>query len=421
MKPCESSDGFNTVIIGGGPAGLMAAYAASEAGNKVTLLEKNNFPGRKLRITGKGRCNITNNCTNDIFFQNVPVNPKFLLSALSRFSPADTISFFESIGLPLKTERGNRVFPVSDKASDVVSALVKAARNKGVDIKNAEAFDIIARDNAVCAVRTEAGLIPCDFCVIATGGLSYPQTGSTGDGYVFAKALGHSVTPLKASLVPLVASPELCSRLQGLSLRNVKISVKDENKEVYSDFGEMLFTHYGISGPLILSASSHLRDFKEKKYTVTIDLKPALDSDTLDKRILRDFSEETNRDIINGLDRLLPQKLIPVIIDLAGIPPRRKINSVTKEERAALLKVVKAMEIPVEGPRPIDEAVITSGGVSVKEINPKTMESKLVKNLYFSGEVIDTDAYTGGFNLQIAWSTGFLAGSSIKERCFRWS
>lgn len=411
------SEKFTTVVIGGGPAGLMAAYTLASDGLKVILLEKNDSPGRKLGITGKGRCNLTNNCSPDALLQNIPVNPKFLMGSFSRFSVSDTMNFFETHGLPLKTERGNRVFPVSDKALDVVSCMIRAAKGVGVEFLKASASEVIVNEHKVCAVSTSKGRIECGFCVIATGGLSYPGTGSTGDGYRMAAALGHTIIPQKASLVPLEASPDLCKALQGLSLKNVSLTVLENGSEVFFDFGEMLFTHFGVSGPLILSASSHMRHFFDKTYTLIIDLKPALDHDTLDKRILRDFSENTNRDFVNALDKLLPQKLIPVIVELAGIPPHRKINSVTKEERERLVKVIKSMELSVTGPRPIDEAIITSGGVSVREISPKTMESKVVSGLYFAGEIIDVDAYTGGFNLQIAWSTGFVAGSSIKERC----
>ena len=411
------SEELTTVVIGGGPAGLMAAYTLAAGGQTVLLLEKNDLPGRKLGITGKGRCNLTNNCMTDELLKNIPVNPKFLMSSFSRFSANDTMNFFETHGLPLKTERGNRVFPVSDKASDVVSCMIRAAKGAGVEFLKAAASEVIVKDHKVCAVNTSKGRIGCAFCVIATGGLSYPKTGSTGDGYRMAASLGHTIVPQKASLVPLEASPDLCLALQGLSLKNVSLTVLEDGNEVFLDFGEMLFTHFGVSGPLILSASSHMRHFSGKLYTLVIDLKPALDHDTLDKRILRDFSENPNRDFANALDKLLPQKLIPVIVELSGIPSHRKVNSITKEERERLIKTIKSMELTVSGPRPIDEAIITSGGVSVREISPKTMESKLINGLYFAGEIIDIDAYTGGFNLQIAWSTGFSAGSSIKERC----
>ena len=395
----------------------MAAYTLASSGQSVLLLEKNDKPGKKLSITGKGRCNVTNHCGTDELLRNIPVNPKFLMSSFSRFSSSDTINFFESHGVPLKTERGNRVFPVSDKASDVVSCLLNAAKSAGAEVIRANATGIIAKDNSICAVMTDNGRIECDFCVLATGGVSYPKTGSTGDGYRMAASFGHTIVTPKASLVPIEASPELCLKLQGLSLKNVSLTVLENGNKIYSDFGEMLFTHFGVSGPLILSASSHMRQFSGKRYTLLIDLKPALDHDTLSKRILRDFSENVNRDFINGLDRLLPQKLIPVIVELSGIPPHRKINSITREERERLVRIIKTMELSVTGPRPIEEAIITSGGVSVREINPKTMESKMINGLYFAGEIIDVDAYTGGFNLQIAWSTGFAAGNSIKERC----
>ncbi|MCX7614170.1 MAG: NAD(P)/FAD-dependent oxidoreductase [Clostridiales bacterium] len=410
-------DNRKTVIIGGGPAGLMAACILAGSGQKVLLLDKNDMPGRKLGITGKGRCNVTNNCPTDELLRNIPVNPKFLMSSFSRFSAIDAMSFFETHGVLLKTERGNRVFPLSDKASDIVSCLIRVAKSAGTEFIKTTATDIVLKDGTVCAVSTSKGQVECSSCILATGGLSYPKTGSTGDGYRMAASLGHTIIQPKASLVPLEASPEICQALQGLSLKNVSLTVLENGNEIYSDFGEMLFTHFGVSGPLILSASSHMRHFQNKSYKLLIDLKPALNHDTLDKRILRDFSDNPNRDFVNGLDQLLPQKLIPVIVNLSKIPPHRKINSITREERERLVHEIKAMELFVSGPRPIEEAIITSGGVSVKEINPKTMESKKIGGVYFAGEIIDVDAYTGGFNLQIAWSTGFVAGCSIKERC----
>ena len=411
------------IVIGGGAAGLFAAISAAENGAEVILLEKNDNCGKKLRITGKGRCNVTNDCSTEEFLQNVPTNPRFLYSALSTLSTQDVKDFFESEGVPLKTERGKRVFPVSDKAQDIVSALVSACKARGVNIINEKALSLIIdkidKDNnynnaKIKGVITERGEYFADAVIVCTGGRSYTRTGSDGDGYAFAKSAGHTVTPLLPSLVPIVCAGKLCPSLQGLSLKNVSLSIinKATKKEVYSDFGEMMFTHFGITGPMVLSASAHIPDIASGKYEAIINLKPALDEKTLDTRILSDFSKYSNKDLINALGDLLPQKLIPVTVSLSGIDPRKKINSITREERRALIDVIRGLRLTLIGFRPIDEAIITKGGVSVKEIDPKTMESKKCSGLYFAGEVIDVDAYTGGFNLQIAFSTGNLAGRS---------
>ena len=405
-----------TVIIGGGAAGLMAACAAADKGCRVTVAEKNERPARKLMITGKGRCNVTNNCDVDTLISNVPKNPKFLYSAFSQFNSQDVMRFFENNGVPLKTERGNRVFPVSDKAVDIVDALVSAAKNRGVKILHGAVCDILTDGVAVTGVRLKNGVVlKTDRVILCTGGKSYPLTGSTGDGYKMAAKLGHTVTDIKPSLVPLTVHEGFCTKLSGLSLKNVTLSVFESGrkKPEFSEMGEMLFTHFGISGPLVLSASAHIRHIGKKQYTAVIDLKPALNLEQLDKRILRDFSEELNRDFSNSLDKLLPKSLIPVIVSLSGIDGGTKVNNVSREQRRSLCEVIKNLTLHITGFRPIEEAIITRGGISVKEINPATMESKLIKGLFFAGEIIDVDAYTGGFNLQIAFSTGHLAGSSV--------
>lgn len=412
MTPLNGSN--KIVVVGGGAAGMMAAGMAAQAGAHVTLLEQNGRPGKKLLITGKGRCNVTNDCAWQDVLQNVPTNPRFLYSALAGFSPADARAFFEQYGCALKTERGNRVFPVSDRSHDVANALERAYAHAGGKVVHAAATDILTQDGAVSAVVTTEGAIDCDAAVICTGGLSYPLTGSTGDGYRFAQRLGHTVTPTRASLVPLESEDPWCAEMQGFSLRNVTLTVYDEqNKAVYSDLGEMLFTHFGVSGPLVLSASAHMRDFSRHKYRLSIDLKPALDEKKLDARILRDFQKYANRDFKNALYDLAGHAMIPVLVRLSGIPEDTKVNVITREQRHRLVELFKHFPVSVIGTRPIDEAIITSGGVSLKEVNPRTMGSKLVPGLYFAGEVLDLDAYTGGFNLQIAWSTGYVAGNAV--------
>ena len=402
------------IVIGGGAAGLFAAISAAENGADVLLLEKNDRCGKKLRITGKGRCNVTNDCTTEEFLQNVPSNPRFLYGALSCLSTQDVKDFFESEGVPLKTERGKRVFPVSDKAEDIVFALVKACRDRGVKIINEKVLSLIIEDEKIKGVKTHSGERYADAVIICTGGRSYSRTGSDGDGYEFARFAGHTVTPLLPSLVPIVCQGKLCPSLQGLSLKNVSLSIVDKStqKEVYSDFGEMMFTHFGITGPMVLSASAHIPDISTGRYEARINLKPALDEKTLDARVLSDFSKYSNKDLINALDDLLPQKLIPVVVSLSGVDERKKVNSITREERKALTDVIRSIRLSLTGFRSLEEAIITKGGISVKEIDPKTMASKKCKGLYLAGEVIDVDAYTGGFNLQIAFSTGKLAGQS---------
>ncbi len=405
-----------TVIIGGGAAGLMAAVFAAES-TSVTVIEKNQRPGRKIMITGKGRCNVTNNCDNDTLIKNTPKNGKFLYSAFSFFSASNTMQFFEDAGVPLKTERGNRVFPISDKAVDIVDALVLSAKKAGVKTVNGEA-DFVKTENGrvISCVLKSGEEIPADNIILATGGKSYPLTGSTGDGYKIAKKLGHTVTDIVPSLVPIKIVEGFCEDLMGLSLKNVTLSVYEEDKKkpIFAELGEMLFTHFGVSGPLVLSASAHMRKITEKQYKMFIDLKPALDIAALDKRLLRDFSDNSNKNFANALDKLLPQRLIPVIVNLSGISPNTKVNQITQEQRFKLCEVLKAVPLTVKGFRDIEEAIITSGGISVKEINPATMQSKLIDGLYFAGEIIDVDAYTGGFNLQIAFSTGALAGKSVE-------
>ena len=410
----KETDVRRVAVIGAGAAGMMAAITAAEAGANVTLFERNDRVGKKLRITGKGRCNVTNNCDNNEFLTNVPTNPRFLYASLSRFSTADTMAFFEEAGVPLKTERGKRVFPVSDRAADIVSAMEKKCREVGVTVVHRRVRGLLVQDGRICGLRYGESEEAFDAVIVCTGGRSYSMTGSDGDGYRFATEAGHTVTPLHPSLVPLVAEGRLCASLQGLSLKNVSLTIKltQSQKTVYEDFGEMLFTHYGLTGPLVLSASAHLSDITPGKYEALIDLKPALDEKTLDARILSDFSKYQNRDLINALDDLLPQKMIAPYIGLCGIDPRKKVNSITREERERMVHVLKGIRVKLIGFRPIEEAIVTRGGVSIKEVDPKTMQSKLVEGLYFAGEVLDVDAYTGGFNLQIAFSTATVAGTS---------
>jgi len=399
-------------VIGGGAAGLFAAAQAAGLGVSCVLIEPNRVLGRKLRITGKGRCNLTNNCDIKTLMENIPENPRFLYGAFSRFGPEDTMRFFEGIGVPLKTERGNRVFPQSDSANQVADALVSLCRRNGVEIVTDRAEKLVCEEGHIAGVSCSNVEIYCNKAILAAGGLSYPGTGSTGDGYRIAGAAGHTVVPARPSLVPLCCTGDVCSRLQGLSLKNVKLRVFEDNKDIFEDFGEMLFTHFGLSGPLVLSASAHMRKLGKSSYRAEIDLKPALDLQTLDHRLISDLEKHKNNDFVNSLGDLLPRKLIPVIVELSGIDPRVKSNSVTREERHRLLELLKAFPIEISGFRPISEAIITSGGVSVKEVEPKTMESKLVEGLYFAGEILDLDAYTGGFNLQIAWSTAYAAAAA---------
>lgn len=404
------------IVVGAGAAGLMAAGTAAMCENtEVMLFERNQRPARKLMITGKGRCNVTNACSNDELIEAVYENGRFLYSAFNSFTSWDTMDLFESLGVPLKIERGQRVFPTSDKAVDIVDALVKFALKKNVKLINKRVDALILDNDNVVGVKTEDKTdYRADRVIIATGGKSYPLTGSTGDGYKLAKQVGHNVITPRPSLVPFEIKEKCCAEMQGLSLKNVAIKVYDSynRKDVYSDFGEMLFTHFGISGPVVLSASSHIKDMEPNRYEFIIDLKPALDEQQLDARIRRDFDEQSNKIFSNSLFKLLPSKMIPIIIERSGIPADCKVNQITKEMRVSLVKALKEFRLTVKGFRPIEEAIITSGGIKVSEINPKTMESKLVKGLYFAGEVIDVSAYTGGFNLQIAFSTGHLAGKS---------
>ena len=401
---------WDVLVIGGGAAGMMAAIAAAEQGAAVCLLEPNSRLGKKLNITGKGRCNLTNNCSQQELMANIPCNGKFLYSAFSQLDSRDTMSFFEGLGVPLKTERGNRVYPASDRSFDVSAALERRLKALDVTLLRQRAESLVLEDGAVRGAAGGGEVWRAKAVVVATGGVSYPLTGSTGDGYRLAKAAGHTIIPPRGSLIPLEAEGEDCQRMQGLSLRNVSITVWEEGKKIYTDFGEMLFTHFGVSGPLVLSASAHMRHFEKKKYRLEIDLKPALDEGALDRRLLSDFAKYANSDFGNALGDLLPRKLIPVAVERSGIPAHEKVHDITKEQRRALLTVLKHFSVDIRGPRPVEEAIITSGGVKVGEVNPSTMESRLTAGLYFAGEVLDVDAYTGGFNLQIAWSTGYVAG-----------
>ena len=404
------------IVVGAGPAGMMAAGKAAENGNEVHIFERNSIVGKKIYITGKGRCNVTNDSDVENFINNIPNNPYFLYSALYGFTSEDTIRFFNSLGVETKVERGNRVFRVSDKAGDIANALEKYLKKNKVNIHlNSRVESLIIKENKACGIKLANGKEYFSDCVIVTtGGLSYPGTGSTGDGYKFAKDCGHTVTKLMPSLVPLRAEEKWCADLMGLSLRNVAITVKDEKgKKIYEDFGEMLFTHFGVSGPVILSASCHLTNLGSQKAKLYIDLKPALDFKALDLRILRDFEKFINKNFINSLDELLPKKLIPVIVNLSGIDQYKKVHDITKEERKRLCSLIKALPVTITGDYGFGQAVITRGGIDVDEINPSTMESKIIKGLYFAGEIIDCDAYTGGYNLQIAFSTGFAAGNNV--------
>lgn len=409
------SNSYDCIIVGGGAAGMMAAITAAGLGKSTLLLEKMNRCGKKISITGKGRCNVTNNCTSDDFFANIPTNPRFLYSAYAGFNSQDCMDFFERLGVPLKTERGNRVFPVSDKAEDIVRALEQGCEDYGVNRIFSKVTEIITEDGAVKGVKCGSRTYFAPSVLIATGGKSYPGTGSDGDGYRFAEELGHTVTDIKPSLVPIESDDEYCREMMGLSLKNVVLTLKDtvKNKVVFSEMGEMLFTHFGVSGPLVLSASSHIPQVESGRYIFYIDLKPALDEKKLDERILRDFKEIPNRIFANSLSKLLPSKMIPIVVELSGIDGEKQVNSVTKQERQRLVSLLKAFPVHIRSFRPIAEAIVTSGGVKVSEVSPKTMESKLVKGLYFAGEILDVDGYTGGFNLQIAFSTGCLAGENM--------
>ena len=416
---------MRVIIVGGGPAGMLAAMSAAKNNEEVILLEKNSSLGKKLLITGKGRCNITSSLDINDFIKNVPGNGRFLYSAFQNFTNKDIINMIEKNGIKTKEERGNRVFPVTDRAEDVLKCLIKELKKyKNIEIKTSTKVNkIIVKDNQIKGIRTSDNKeLLADKVIIATGGKSYPLTGSSGDGYEMAERVGHKIENIRGSLVPLTGDKNLCQSMQGLSLRNVNIKIKDieKNKSIYEDFGELLFTHFGVSGPTILSGSAHLLRYKnidnllkQNKIKLIIDLKPALTIEELDKRIIRDFNEVINKEFKNSLDKLLPKKMIDVIIKLSNIFPDKKVNSITKEERLNLAKILKNFEININGFRPVEEAIVTAGGISTKEINPKTMESKIIKGLYFAGEIIDVDAYTGGFNLQIAYSTGYTAGLNL--------
>ena len=400
------------IVIGGGPAGMFAAITAAEQGKKVLLLEKNHRLGKKLLITGKGRCNVTNHCTDQEVLQNTPRNGRFLFSAMAAFPPEKTYAFFESHGCPLKVERGNRVFPVSDRSQSVLDCLQNELRRLHVTVSEERVTEILTAEGRVTGVRTDRGSHEAGWVILATGGVSYPATGSTGDGYRMAEALGHTIVPQEGSLVPLEAEED-CKQMQGLSLRNVGVKLLGaKGKVLYQDFGELLFTHFGVSGPTVLSASCHM---KGEGCRLLLDLKPALDEAKLDARILRDLEMYQNRAMENALTDLLPRSMIPVVLRRLEIAPDMQANSLTKQKRRALVELLKAFPVEILGKRPVSEAIITSGGVKVSEINPKTMESKLVPGLYFAGEIIDCDAYTGGFNLQIAWATAYAAAGSAAE------
>ncbi len=400
----------DVVVVGSGAAGMMAAIAAARQGASVTLVERNPKLGRKLYITGKGRCNVTNHCAPEEILAAVPRNGKFLYSAVNRTTPGDVERFFTDLGVPLKVERGNRVFPVSDRAADIIDALFGELKRLKVPVLQRRVLSL-SQEGDGWAAETETGGLSCKAVILATGGLSYPATGSTGDGHRMAEELGHTVVDIKPSLVPLESPDPFCGQMQGLSLKNVVLTVKTGKKKVvYQEQGELLFTHFGLSGPLVLSASAHMRNFDKEQYICAIDLKPALDEPTLDARLVRELTQGANRDMANVLRALAPQSLVPVLLDRAGIPGERKAHDLTKQERRRLLELFKGFPVAVSGPRPIAEAIVTSGGVKVGEVDPKTMMSKKIPGLFFAGELLDVDAYTGGFNLQIAWSTGRAAG-----------
>lgn len=405
---------YDGIIIGGGPAGMFAAITAAKQGQKVLLLERNDRLGKKLLITGKGRCNVTNNCTVDEVLKNVPRNGRFLYSAMNAYPPERIMDFFATAGCPLKTERGNRVFPVSDRSQSILEALQKQMRLAGVDVQTGRVRGILTENGVASGVRTENATYGCRWVILATGGLSYPTTGSTGDGYAIAQTLGHTIIPAQGSLVPLETQEEDAAQMQGLALRNVDVKLVDaKGKKLFTDFGELLFTHFGVSGPTVLSASAHLRG---ENCRLIIDLKPALEEGKLDDRILRDLEMYKNRSMENALTDLLPRSMIPVVLRRLNIDPTMQANSLTRQQRHSLVVLLKAFSLTITAKRPVAEAIITSGGVKVSEIDPKTMESKIVSGLYFAGEIIDCDAYTGGFNLQIAWATAYAAGMAVAER-----
>lgn len=406
------------IVIGGGAAGMLAARSAALAGASVTLLERNPKLGRKLYITGKGRCNVTNACPVDEVLSNIPGNSRFVTGAMHRLPPKAVMELFEGLGVPLKVERGNRVFPQSDRAADVIDALVAELRRRRVTVVQDRAVRICCKEGRVTAVEGEKGTYPCRAAVLATGGASYPLTGSTGDGYNIAQELGHTIIPPRPSLVPLETQETFCAQMQGLSLKNVTLKVKNSKKKVvYQEQGEMLFTHFGLSGPLVLSASACMRDFEHEMYTAAIDLKPALDEQKLDARLVREFSERSNQDFQNILGSLVPRLMVPVMVELTGIPGHTKGHEISKGQRRRLLETLKSLTIHITGPRPLSDAIVTAGGIKTGEIDPKTMASKKVPGLFFAGEVMDVDAYTGGFNLQIAWATGSVAGDSAANYC----
>lgn len=403
----------DVVIVGAGAAGMFAAVTAAQRGLRVLLLEKNDRNGKKLAITGKGRCNVTNACSAEEVLKNIPCNSRFLFSAVCRYPPESVMAFFEENGCALKIERGNRVFPVSDRSADIIAALERAMKKHQVQRRTAKVLGLFAQDGKISAVKTSDGIISAKRVILCTGGMSYPLTGSTGDGYELAKSLGHTVVAPCGSLVPLVAEAD-CAKMQGLALRNSRLRlVNSKGKTVFEDFGELLFTHFGLSGPTVLSASAHMK--KDESYTIELDLKPALDEQKLDARFLRDFEKYANRSMENALADLYPTSMIPVMLARCGIDPQGKANSLTRQERRLLLEQTKRFKIAVEGVRSVEEAIITRGGIRVKEVDPKTMQSKMVEGLYFAGEILDCDAYTGGFNLQIAWSTAFCAANACAD------
>jgi predicted Rossmann fold flavoprotein len=405
------------LVIGGGAAGMMAAIQAQRSGAKVTLVERNEKLGRKLYITGKGRCNLTNDCAPEEALKNYPGGARFLTGALHRFPPEETKAFFTQLGVPLKTERGNRVFPQSDRAADVIDALLRELRREGVEMLHGRVTELVLGEGSVAGAVLEGGkVLRADAVIVATGGVSYPATGSTGDGYTLAAQAGHKLTEPKASLVPLTVAGDECEQMMGLSLRNVELRIKNQKKKlVFQQFGELLFTHFGLSGPLILSASAHLRDFDKNRFSAIIDLKPALEEKKLDERILRDFAENQNRDFVNVLGGLLPRLMVPVVLRRTGIPPQTKVHDITKAQRRRLVEELKGFRLELTGTRPVAEAIVTAGGVKLKDVHPVTMESKLLSGLYFAGEVLDVDGYTGGFNLQAAWATGYAAGRAAAQ------